>query len=127
MHAGHHGLSHIRPRRNGAIDASITNEPTARSFSARAARCALPATRVLSQPQTAVLLYASRYQNRRPVALKFMPAYIQAVRFYNDASPADTGRSERAGGDLDPDQISSIRMPSSIARSPRRRSIRWAS
>ena len=36
--------------------------------------------------QTAVLLYGDPFiKNRRPVALKFMRAYIRAVRFYNDA------------------------------------------
>jgi NitT/TauT family transport system substrate-binding protein len=72
---------------NGAIDASITNEPTA-TFIRRQNTAIRFAGNDEFYPnqQTAVLFYGESFvKNRRDAALKFMRAYLRAVRFYNDA------------------------------------------
>jgi NitT/TauT family transport system substrate-binding protein len=72
---------------NGAIDASITNEPTSTFIQRRGSAVRFAGNdEFYPNQQTAVLLYGEPLiKNRRPVALKFMRAYIRAVRFYNDA------------------------------------------
>jgi NitT/TauT family transport system substrate-binding protein len=72
---------------NGAIDASITNEPTSTFIQRQGSAVRFAGNdEFYPNQQTAVLLYGEPFiKNRRPVALKFMRAYIQAVRFYNDA------------------------------------------
>ena len=72
--------------RNKGIDAATTNEPTI----TRAAKegLAVRASKDVIYPgqQTAVVLYSEQFaQQRRPVAQKFMNAYIRALRDYNDA------------------------------------------
>ncbi len=72
--------------RNKAIDAAITNEPTITR--AEEEGVAVRASKDVIYPgqQTAVVLYSEKFaQERRPVAQKFMNAYIRAVRDYNDA------------------------------------------
>jgi NitT/TauT family transport system substrate-binding protein len=72
---------------NGAIDASITNEPTS-TFIQRQGTAVRFAGNDEFYPnqQTAVLLYGEPFiKSRRETALKFMRAYIRAVRLYNDA------------------------------------------
>ena len=78
---------HLVAYQNKAIDAGVTNEPTA-TLAARAG----VAVKVdgnedlFSNHQTAVLLYADEFAKKRPeAALKFMRAYIRATRDYNDA------------------------------------------
>jgi NitT/TauT family transport system substrate-binding protein len=71
---------------NKGIDACVTNEPTL----TRALRegAAVRASKDVIYPgqQTAVVLYSEDFlQKRRPVAQKFLNAYIRAVRDYNDA------------------------------------------
>jgi len=72
---------------NGAIDASITNEPTSTFIQRQGSALRFAGNdEFYPNQQTAVLLYGEPFiKNRRPAALKFMRAYIRAVRFYNDA------------------------------------------
>lgn len=71
---------------NKAIDAAINNEPTITL--AEEEGVAVRASKDVIYPgqQTAVVLYSEKFaQQRRPVAEKFMNAYIRAVRDYNNA------------------------------------------
>jgi NitT/TauT family transport system substrate-binding protein len=72
---------------NGAVDASITNEPTSTFIQRQGSAIRFAGNdEFYPNQQTAVLLYGDPFiKNRRPVALKFMRAYLRAVRFYNDA------------------------------------------
>jgi len=72
---------------NKAIDASMTNEPTAtRAVQERLAVRFAGNDEIYPGQQTAVVLYSEMFARERPqVALKFMRAYIRAVRDYNDA------------------------------------------
>jgi NitT/TauT family transport system substrate-binding protein len=72
--------------RNKAIDAAVDNEPTITR--AEEDGIAVRASKDVIYPgqQTAVVLYSEKFaQDRRPVAQKFMNAYLRAVRDYNDA------------------------------------------
>ena len=71
---------------NKAIDAAINNKPTITL--AEEEGVAVRASKDVIYPgqQTAVVLYSEKFaQERRPVAEKFMNAYIRAVRDYNNA------------------------------------------
>ena len=72
---------------NGAIDASITNEPTSTFIQRQGGAVRFAGNdEFYPNQQTAVLLYGEPFiKNRRVAALKFMRAYLQGVRFYNDA------------------------------------------
>ena len=86
--AGLHGLCATpAPLANGALDASITNEPTSTFIQRQGSAIRFAGNdEFYPNQQTAVLLYGDPFiKNRRPVALKFMRAYLRAVRFYNDA------------------------------------------
>jgi NitT/TauT family transport system substrate-binding protein len=78
---------HIVAFQNKAIDAAMTNEPTAsqavqNGFAVRIAGN----DEIYPEQQTAVVLYSELFARDRPqLALKFMRAYIRAVREYNDA------------------------------------------
>ena len=78
---------HIVAYRNKAIDASMTNEPTLTSaVSAGLAVRIAGNDEIYPAQQTAVVLYSEIFAQTRPEhALKFMRAYIKAVREYNDA------------------------------------------
>jgi NitT/TauT family transport system substrate-binding protein len=72
--------------RNKGIDAATNNEPTITR--AENEGVAVRASKEVIYPgqQTAVVLYSEQFaQERRPVAQKFMNAYIRAVRDYNSA------------------------------------------
>jgi NitT/TauT family transport system substrate-binding protein len=71
---------------NGAVDASITNEPTSTFIQRQGSALRFAGNdEFYPNQQTAVLLYGEPFiKNRRPSALKFMRAYLRAVRFYND-------------------------------------------
>jgi NitT/TauT family transport system substrate-binding protein len=72
--------------RNKGIDAAINNEPTITR--AEEEGVAVRASKDVIYPgqQTAVVLYSEKFaQEHRPVAQKFMNAYIRAVRDYNNA------------------------------------------
>jgi NitT/TauT family transport system substrate-binding protein len=69
--------------RNKGIDAGVTNEPTVtRTIRDGYAVRASPQA-IYPGQQTAVVLYAESFANRRELAQKFMNAYIHAVRDYN--------------------------------------------
>jgi len=72
---------------NGAVDASITNEPTSTFIQRQGSAVRFAGNdEFYPNQQTAVLLYGDPFiKNRRAAAQKFMRAYLRAVRFYNDA------------------------------------------
>ena len=78
---------HIVGYQNKAIDASMTNEPTATSAVSAGLAVRIAGNDVIyPAQQTAVVLYSEIFGNTRPEhALKFMRAYIRAVREYNEA------------------------------------------
>jgi NitT/TauT family transport system substrate-binding protein len=72
---------------NGAIDASLTSEPT-NTFMVRAGSAVrfVGVDKFYPGHQTSVVLYSGRFIKDRPeVARKFMVAYLRAARFYNGA------------------------------------------
>ncbi len=72
---------------NGAIDASLTSEPTM-TFMLRANSAVRLAGVDAFYPghQTSVVLYSGKFIKDHPdTARKFMVAYLRAARFYNDA------------------------------------------
>jgi NitT/TauT family transport system substrate-binding protein len=78
---------HLIGYRNKAIEAGITNEPTATLAIREGVAVKVEGNDDLfKNHQTAVLLYADEFaQNRPDAALKFMRAYIRGARDYNDA------------------------------------------
>jgi NitT/TauT family transport system substrate-binding protein len=71
--------------RNKGIDAGTSNEPTVtRTIREGYAVRASPQV-IYPGQQTAVVLFSESFANRRPLAQKFMNAYIRAVRDYNGA------------------------------------------
>jgi NitT/TauT family transport system substrate-binding protein len=78
---------HLAAYANKAIDASMTNEPTAseavkEGFAVRVAGN----DEIYPDQQTAVVLYSEVFtRERQQLALRFMRAYVKAVREYNDA------------------------------------------
>src|SRR5882672_3594038 len=78
---------HLAAYANKAIDASMTNEPTA----SQAVKDGLAVRfagndEIYPDQQTAVVLYSEVFARQRPqLALKFMRAYVKAIREYNDA------------------------------------------
>jgi len=78
---------HLTAHVNKAIDASMTNEPTVtRAVQEGVAVRVADNDEIYPGQQTAVVLYSEIFARDRPqIALKFMRAYIRAVREYNDA------------------------------------------
>ena len=78
---------HLVAYRNKAIDAGVTNEPTATQAIREGVAVKVDGNEDLFRNhQTAVLLYSDDFARNRPeAAMKFMRAYIRAVRDYNDA------------------------------------------
>ncbi|HEY2136656.1 MAG TPA: ABC transporter substrate-binding protein [Xanthobacteraceae bacterium] len=78
---------HLVAFANKAIDASMTNEPTITLATQKGVAVKIAGNdTIYPQQQTAILLYSQKFAQTRPdVALKFMRAYIKAVRDYNDA------------------------------------------
>jgi NitT/TauT family transport system substrate-binding protein len=78
---------HLAAYANKAIDASMTNEPTA----SEAVKDGLAVRfagndEIYPDQQTAVVLYSEVFARQRPqLTLKFMRAYVKAIREYNDA------------------------------------------
>jgi NitT/TauT family transport system substrate-binding protein len=72
---------------NGAIDASITTEPTVTALLSAGTAVQLTSNdKFYPNAQTAVILYGRTFSEGQPdVAKRFMKAYIQAARYYNDA------------------------------------------
>src|SRR6478672_5064727 len=77
---------HIVAYENKAIDASMTNEPTSTTAEQTGLAVRIAGNdEIYPAQQTAVVLYSEIFARTRPqVALKFMRAYIKAVREYND-------------------------------------------
>jgi NitT/TauT family transport system substrate-binding protein len=77
---------HIVALKNGSVDASLMPEPNASAAIKLGA-----AVRIMGNDQyyphqeVAVIAYGTNLLKNRPLAMKFMRAYIRAVRFYNDA------------------------------------------
>jgi NitT/TauT family transport system substrate-binding protein len=78
---------HLAAYANKAIDASMTNEPTATEAVKQSLAVRIAGNdEIYPDQQTAVVLYSESFmRQRRGDALKFMRAYIRAVREYNDA------------------------------------------
>jgi NitT/TauT family transport system substrate-binding protein len=78
---------HLAAYANKAIDASMTNEPTASEAVKEGLAVRFAANdEIYPDQQTAVVLYSEAFSHQRPqVAAKFMRAYIKGVREYNDA------------------------------------------
>jgi NitT/TauT family transport system substrate-binding protein len=78
---------HLAAYANRAIDASMTNEPTATEAVKQGLAVRIAGNdEIYPDQQTAVVLYSELFMHQRPqTALKFMRAYIKAVREYNDA------------------------------------------
>jgi NitT/TauT family transport system substrate-binding protein len=72
---------------NGAIDASITTEPTVTALVKAGTAVRLTGNDAFyPNAQTSVILYGGEFATRRPdVARRFMKAYVRALRDYNDA------------------------------------------
>jgi NitT/TauT family transport system substrate-binding protein len=78
---------HLAAFANKAIDASMTSEPTASEAVKEGLAVRIAGNdEIYPDQQTAVVLYAETFARQRPqLALRFMRAYIKAVREYNDA------------------------------------------
>jgi NitT/TauT family transport system substrate-binding protein len=78
---------HIVAYQNKAIDASMTNEPTATTAVSNGLAVRIAGNDdIYPEQQTAVVIFSEIFGRERPEhALKFMRAYIRAVREYNDA------------------------------------------
>ena len=89
---------HVAAYANGAIDASLTAEPSTTRIldQGTAVRFASVASFYPNQ-QTAVVLFSETFMKKRAVAAKFMRAYLQAARYYN--SGLKDGHYSGARGD----------------------------
>jgi NitT/TauT family transport system substrate-binding protein len=77
---------HVPALANGAVDASITTEPSTTQAVEGGIAVRFSDDKVYPNQQVAVLLYGGDFVKKQPeVAKKFMIAYIKAARFYNDA------------------------------------------
>src|SRR6195256_415283 len=78
---------HLAAYANKAIDASMTNEPTASEAVKEGLAVRFAGNdEIYPDQQTAVVLYSEVFARQRPqLALKFMRAYVRAIREYNDA------------------------------------------
>ena len=77
---------HVAALMNGAIDASVTTEPSATQAIERGAAVRLTNTDPYPNQQIAVLLYGGDFIKKQPqLAQKFMIAYLKGARYYNDA------------------------------------------
>ena len=77
---------HVAALMNGAVDASITTEPSATQAIERGVAVRLTNDDPYPNQQIAVLLYGGDFIKKQPqLAQKFMIAYLKGARFYNDA------------------------------------------
>jgi NitT/TauT family transport system substrate-binding protein len=77
---------HVAALMNGAVDASVTTEPSATQAIERGAAVRLSNADPYPNQQVAVLLYGGDFIKKQPqLAQKFMMAYLKGARFYNDA------------------------------------------
>ena len=78
---------HAPALQNGAIDGSITTEPTTTNIVALGEAVVLTGNDAFyPNAQTATIMYSSDFlDKRKPVAARFMKAYLRAARDFNDA------------------------------------------
>jgi NitT/TauT family transport system substrate-binding protein len=78
---------HAPAFQNGAIDGSITTEPTTTNIVRLGAAVILTGNDAFyPNAQTATIMYSGDFaQKRRDVAARFMKAYLRAARDFNDA------------------------------------------
>jgi NitT/TauT family transport system substrate-binding protein len=77
---------HVTALMNGAVDASVTTEPSASQAISRGIAVPFPMDRIYPNQQVAVLLYGGDFIKKSPdIAKKFMVAYLKGARFYNGA------------------------------------------
>jgi NitT/TauT family transport system substrate-binding protein len=78
---------HLAAFANKAIDASMTSEPTASEAVKEGLAVRIAGNdQIYPDQQTAVVLYSEAFARQRPqLALRFMRAYIRAIREYNDS------------------------------------------
>jgi NitT/TauT family transport system substrate-binding protein len=78
---------HIAAFENGSIDASVTVEPfVTRAIESGSAVRLLTGDQIEPNMTTSSILYGGPFMKNKPdLARKFMLAYIQGVRYYNDA------------------------------------------
>jgi NitT/TauT family transport system substrate-binding protein len=78
---------HVLALKNKSVDAGMTAEPAATAaVQAGYADAILRDDQIAPNHELAILLYSDDFAKKRPeVALRFMRAYLRAVRFYNGA------------------------------------------
>jgi NitT/TauT family transport system substrate-binding protein len=77
---------HVSALQNGAVDASVTTEPSLTQALEQGIAVRLPGEDAYPNQQVAVLLYGGEFIKKQPdVARRFMVAYLKGVRDYNDA------------------------------------------
>jgi NitT/TauT family transport system substrate-binding protein len=77
---------HVTALANGAVDASVTTEPSLTQALEKGIAVKLSGEDAYPNQQVAVLLYGGEFIKKNPdAARKFMVAYLKAVRDYNDA------------------------------------------
>jgi NitT/TauT family transport system substrate-binding protein len=77
---------HVLALQNGAVEASVTTEPSATRAVQSGAAVRFQNDAIYPNQQIAVVLYGGKFIKDNPeTAKKFMRAYIKAIRDYNDA------------------------------------------
>jgi NitT/TauT family transport system substrate-binding protein len=78
---------HLAAFANKAIDASMTSEPSASEAVKEGLAVRIAGNdEIYPDQQTAVVIYSETFARQRPqLAMRFMRAYIRAIREYNDA------------------------------------------
>lgn len=77
---------HVAALSSGAIDASVTTEPSATQAEKAGVAVRFSDPTIYPNQQVAVLLYSGDFiGKRRDVAQRFMVAFLQGARIYNDA------------------------------------------
>ncbi|MDB5796926.1 MAG: tauA [Paucimonas sp.] len=77
---------HVTALQNGAVDASITTEPSATQAVERGIAVRLTMDKIYPDQAVAALFYGGAFIANSPeVAKKFMVAYLKGARLYNDA------------------------------------------
>ncbi len=90
---------HAPAFQNGAIDGSITTEPTTTNIQRLGAAVVLTGNDAFyPNAQTATIMFSGDFaEKRRDVAVKFIKAYLRAARDFNDAMV--NGKLQGPGGD----------------------------
>ncbi|HJV79389.1 ABC transporter substrate-binding protein [Noviherbaspirillum sp.] len=74
---------------NGSVDAAVTTEPSATQAIENGSAVKISDDSAYPNQQVAVVVYSMDFIKGKPdLAMKFMIAYLKAVRFYNDAMKA---------------------------------------